>query len=119
MLEITDFEERGARIVEPVGRLDTLTAKTFETHLKGHVENGDGPLLVNMMSVDYVSSFGLRSILIVAKQLAPSGRKFVLYAPNPSVLDVLRISGFLKIVAVADTKDAALAEAGGAAGAAD
>lgn len=109
MLNITDTEEMGAIIVRPHGKLDTLTAKTFEQHMQRHVDNSGGPLLVDMGDIDYVSSFGLRSILILAKKLAPFGRKFVLFAPNPSVHDVLRVSGFLKIVTVADSREAALA----------
>ena len=109
MLEMTDSTEAGATIVAAAGKLDTLTAKSFESHLRTHVETGSGPLLVDMQAVDYVSSFGLRSILIIAKQMAPYGRKFVLFAPNPSVLDVLRVSGFLKVIAVADSKEQALA----------
>src|SRR5262245_5735293 len=117
MLKITDTEELGAIIVRPLGKLDTLTAKTFEQHVQTHVDDSNGPLLVDMHEIDYVSSFGLRSILILAKKLAPFGRKFVLFAPNPSVHDVLRVSGFLKIVTVTDSKEAALAAVAPAGGA--
>jgi anti-sigma B factor antagonist len=109
MLKIEDSEERGAIVVRPSGKLDTLTAKSFEAHLQRLVDESCGPLLVDMKAVDYVSSFGLRSILILAKKLAPFGRKFVLFAPNPSVHEVLRVSGFLKIVTVAEDEQAALA----------
>ena len=109
MLKITDTEEMGAIIVHPHGKLDTLTAKTFEQHMQRHVDQGAGPLLVDLRDIDYVSSFGLRSILILAKKLAPFGRKFVLFAPNPSVYDVLRVSGFLKIVTVTESRESALA----------
>src|SRR5262245_35564282 len=100
MLKISDTEELGDIIVHQRGKLDTLTAKAFEQHMQKHVDASSGPLLVDMRDIDYVSSFGLRSILILAKKLAPFGRKFVLFAPNPSVHDVLRVSGFLKIVTV-------------------
>jgi anti-sigma B factor antagonist/stage II sporulation protein AA (anti-sigma F factor antagonist) len=116
MLKITDSEEMGAVIVHPRGKLDTLTAKAFEQHMQQHVDAGGGPLLVDMSGVDYVSSFGLRSILILAKKLAPFGRKFVLFSPNQSVHDVLRVSGFLKIVTVTETREAALAAIAPAAG---
>jgi len=109
MLDIIDSEEMGAVIVQPRGKLDTLTAKTFEQHMQRHVDESAGPLLIDLQGIDYVSSFGLRSILILAKKLAPFGRKFVLFSPNPSVHDVLRVSGFLKIVTVADSREAALA----------
>ncbi len=110
MLEISDSEEMGTIIVHPSGNLDTLTAKSFETHLQAHIDNGTGPLLVDMDGVDFVSSFGLRAILIAAKKMAPFGRKLILYSPNASVHEVLRLSGFLQIVTVADSKKAALTE---------
>lgn len=109
MLKIIDSEEMGAIVVRPSGKLDTLTAKSFEAHLQKLVDESGGPLLLDMKEIDYVSSFGLRSILILAKKLAPFGRKFVLFSPNPSVYDVLRVSGFLKIVTVAEDKQAAFA----------
>ncbi|AYG61903.1 STAS domain-containing protein [Rhizobium jaguaris] len=110
MLELADSFENGATIVHASGKLDTLTAKSFETHLRAHVETGSGPLLVDMQAIDYVSSFGLRSLLIIAKQMAPYGRKFILFSPNTSVLEVLRVSGFLRIISVADSKATALAD---------
>ena len=116
MLKIADTEEMGTVIVQPRGKLDTLTAKAFEQHVQQHVDAGSGPLLVDMSEVDYVSSFGLRSILILAKKLAPFGRRFVLFSPNPSVYEVLRVSGVLKIVTVTETREAALAAAAQAAG---
>ncbi|MDE1996139.1 MAG: STAS domain-containing protein [Rhizobiaceae bacterium] len=110
MLELTDSVESGATIVHASGKLDTLTAKSFENYLKGHVETGSGPLLVDMEAIEYVSSFGLRSLLIIAKLMAPYGRKFILFSPNASVLEVLRVSGFLRIISVAESRDKALAD---------
>lgn len=107
MLEISEKVERGVAVVQPAGKIDTMTAKGFETHLAAHVTGDNGPLLVDMQLVDYVSSFGLRSLLIIAKQMAPLGRKFVLFGANPSVVEVLRVSGFLRIIdVVADAEEA-------------
>jgi len=106
-ITINHETDGGFAVVRPAGKLDTLSAKTFETYLKNLVDQKAGTLLVDMSEVDYVTSFGLRSLLIIAKQLAPSGDKLILFQVNPSVIDVLKISGFLKILTVADTLDAA------------
>jgi anti-sigma B factor antagonist/stage II sporulation protein AA (anti-sigma F factor antagonist) len=111
MLEIEERTDGDVVTVQPNGKIDTMTAKGFETRLMNHVESGNGPLLVDMQNVDYVSSFGLRSLLIVAKQMAPLGRKFVLYDVNPSVIEVLRVSGFLRIIDVVSGRQDALAKA--------
>jgi anti-anti-sigma factor len=111
MLEIDEQTDGGVVMISPRGKIDTLTAKGFETTLLGHVGKSQGPLLVDMTGVDYVSSFGLRSLLIVAKQMAPLGRKIVLFGPNDAVMEVLRVSGFLRIIQVVPDRDAALAMA--------
>lgn len=108
MIEIAETTERGATIIAPNGKIDTLTAKAFEAEMKKHIEGGSGALLVDMSGVDYVSSFGLRSLLIAAKQLAPAGRKYVLFGLHPHVNEVLRVSGFLKIISVVATREQAL-----------
>lgn len=110
MFEISDSQENGVTIVLPLGKIDTLTSKGFEEHLLGHVRDGNGPLIVDMSGVEYVSSFGLRSLLIVAKQMAPSGRKFILFSLSAQVRAVLQMSGFLRILTVVPDKDAALAK---------
>ena len=66
-----------------------------------------GPVIVDMNRVDCITSLGLRTILIIAKKLAPFGRQFVLFGPNPSVKDVLRVTGFLRIAQVFDSADEA------------
>ncbi|MBO3761689.1 STAS domain-containing protein [Ciceribacter sp. L1K23] len=109
MIEISDSVDDGVVVVRPRGKIDTLTAKTFEAHLKNHIDTGDGALLVDMAHVDYVSSFGLRSMLVAAKLLAPTGRKYVLFGLNPQVHEVLRVSGFLRIIPVVAAEAEALA----------
>jgi anti-sigma B factor antagonist/stage II sporulation protein AA (anti-sigma F factor antagonist) len=114
MLEIEERLDGDVVIVQPIGKIDTLTAKAFETRLSGHVSKANGALLVDMAGVEYVSSFGLRSLLIIAKQMAPLKRKFVLFGTNSSVMEVLRVSGFLRIIEVVDTEQQALGKAGAA-----
>ncbi|GAA0783530.1 anti-sigma factor antagonist [Roseibium denhamense] len=107
-LTIEDEFQDGFRIIRPAGKLETLTAKAFEAHLREAAGADSNSLLIDMTGVDYVTSFGLRSLLIITKQIAPGGRKLILFGVNPSVHEVLRISGFLKILTVADSREAAL-----------
>lgn len=117
LLSIEDEFIGGLRVVRPAGKLETLSAKDFEAHLRTAATEDGNSILIDMTSVDYVTSFGLRSLLIITKQLAPAGRKLVLYGVNSSVREVLKISGFLKIIAVVETLEEALASAGGTIGA--
>lgn len=107
-LTIEDEVVDGYRIVRPKGKLETLSAKAFESHLQTLADSEEGSLLIDMAGVDYVTSFGLRSLLIITKRIAPAGRKLILFDVNESVHDVLKVSGFLKILSVVVSREEAL-----------
>eukprot|EP00903_Cladosiphon_okamuranus_P000810 g808.t1 len=87
-----DHETDGSfTIVRPVGKLDTISAKSFEAYLKSLVDQNAGTLLVDMENVDYVTSFGLRSLLIIAKLLAPSGDKLILFQLNVAHVETVTV----------------------------
>ena len=51
------------------GRLDTQTSPDAQQQLTRLIEEGETKILVNLEKVDYISSAGLRVLLVVAKQL--------------------------------------------------
>jgi anti-anti-sigma factor len=53
-----------------------------------------------LSGLDYVSSAGLRVLLVAAKAAKGKGGKVVLSSPKPAILEVLKISGFDKILEV-------------------
>ena len=52
---------------------------------------------IDLSELDYVSSAGLRVLLVAAKAAKAKGGKVTLLAPKPATLEVLKISGFDKI----------------------
>lgn len=103
------FETVGTALIASIdGRLDSSTAPTIEAELVKQAASG-GNLLLDLGGLDYISSAGLRVVLIVAKQLKQAGKDFVLVGLKPHIRDVFEISGFLGILTVAETRDAALA----------
>ncbi len=77
------------------GRWDAFTAKEFET-LTGELVRDSGMRLVvlDLANVDYVSSFGLRSLLGLGKILEPLGGLIHVAALRPSVEKVFVGCGF-------------------------
>jgi len=57
-------------------------------------------LNIDLSELDYVSSAGLRVLLVAAKAAKGKGGKVVLLSPKPAILEVLKISGFDKILDV-------------------
>lgn len=77
------------------GRWDAFTAKEFE-NLAGELARSDGMrfVVLDLANVDYVSSFGLRSLLGLGKLLEPLGGLIHVAALRPNVEKVFVGCGF-------------------------
>jgi len=104
-LETTD----GIQHLKLVGRLDTSTFLSLEKTINGLFQSAEDKVLIDFSSLSYISSSGLRLILVAAKRARQVGGRLLLCELSPAVRDVFEISGFLKIMETADTK--AVAEA--------
>jgi|694.fasta_scaffold01315_51 anti-sigma B factor antagonist len=85
---------------KPVGRLDGANAATYEKEFLGLLVGDVTSLNIDLSGLDYVSSAGLRVLLVAAKAAKGKGGKVVLSSPKPAILEVLKISGFDKILEV-------------------
>jgi len=90
------------------GRLDADTTAAFGETLNGVIERGDRRIVLDLSGVDYVSSVGLRALILAAKKLTPLGGKLVLCAPQDRILKLLEIAGFTSIFTITATRDEAL-----------
>ncbi len=105
-----DQETRGdVAILRPVGRLDSSTSPELETTVLERLEGGCNRLVFDLARMDYVSSAGLRVILLAGKKLRASQGKLVLAGMREDVRDVFEMSGFLTLFSVATDLDEALA----------
>ena len=96
-------------ILKPAGRVDSNNAAAAEEIVVGHVDKGAQRLALDLSDLDYVSSAGLRVLLVTAKKLRQTGGRMALFNPQPTVHEVLEVSGFLAILTVCDSREAALA----------
>ncbi len=112
-MKTTQYSTDSGDVVQIEGRVDASTAKELETAVMAAVGSGDGLLVLDMEAVDYISSAGLRVLLIALKALAAKGRRLALAALNPDVLDVVKLTGFDKLLDCHDSVDAAMAGAAG------
>ncbi len=82
------------------GRLDGLTAPDHEKALHEALASAGTALTIDLADLSYVSSAGLRVLLSTAKAAKARGTSITLTKPQPSVLEVLRLSGFDTIFAI-------------------
>lgn len=100
----------GIWIVRPVGRLDSASSPELERVVTEQIEGGARRVVFDLADMDYVSSAGLRVILIAGKKLRASQGKLALSGMRDVVREVFEMSGFLQLFAVTATVDEAIAK---------
>jgi anti-anti-sigma factor len=107
-LELSVTEAQGVRIHAIQGRLDSATAGDLEKSLQGLYAEPGTRAIVDLTKLDYISSAGLRVMLMLAKRAKQSQGRLVLCGLSPQVREVFEISGFTKILEMAADQPAAL-----------
>lgn len=93
-------------VAAPVGRVDHLTAPDLElelTRLIGHARNGSGALVLDFSAVDYISSGGLRVLMVAATQMRAQQGTLMVAALQTVAAEIFRISRFDRVVTVSAT----------------
>lgn len=96
-------------IVALQGQLNSGNAAEAESELTAVLDRGVARLILDCSNLNYISSAGLRVVLILAKRSRASATKLVLFGMQASVREVFAISGFLGILQAVDTREEALA----------
>lgn len=109
-MEMERENHDGAVVVAVKGRLDAVSSPEFDRVLGGILEEGDKNFVLDFGSLDYISSAGLRSVLLAAKKLKTKGKRLSLSALKDVVKEVFDIAGFSAIIAVYPSTQAALSD---------
>jgi anti-anti-sigma factor len=111
-MQIGEERAAGALVVAPAGRLDSVTSSELEKHIASRLDAGARRLVVDLAGVEYISSAGLRVLLMAAKRLKEPPAALVLCGMGPSVRAVLELTGFVPLFAIEPTREQALARLG-------
>ena len=109
-MDITHSQQGAVRIIELKGRMDAVTAPLFDKAFAEAATPDAADFVIQLNGLEYISSAGLRSILMVAKQVKAKNGRLILTGLTDEVREVFHLSGFHTILRICDTKEAALAE---------
>lgn len=93
-------------VLSPVGRVDHATAEELEQGLAPHLARcatGQDHLVLDFSGVDYISSAGLRVLMLAAKRAKAQGGFLAVAAVQPTVREILEISKFTLLLRVMPT----------------
>jgi len=101
-------KEKNMKIISLEGKMDAISAPEFEDQMGEWLEQGETSFIINLGEVNYMSSAGLRSILIVAKKLKEQDGKLIFVNLREEVQKIFRISGFSSMIPTYESLEAAL-----------
>ena len=100
------------RVLGLAGRLDHAHAEAFRIALAPHLREcmaGGVPLVLDFSGVPYISSVGLRVLMLAAKQVGEQQGRIVVAALSPLVAEVFQVSHFDLVFQIHGTTEAAVA----------
>ncbi len=103
---VTEFND--VRLVEVSGRLDGESAPQMGREMDRVIDEGHTRLVLDLGSVDYISSPGLREIVRVFKRVQAQGGDLRLANPSDPVMTVMELAGLDTALQIYQTRQAAL-----------
>jgi anti-anti-sigma factor len=107
-MEIEAVQKAEVAVVSVQGSVDALTARQLTDFLQEKIDAGQVKVIIDLSGVEFMSSAGLRTVLIALKETRNKGGDLRLAGAQPGVEKVLKMSGFNMILKSLPTVDEAL-----------
>ncbi|TVR19061.1 MAG: anti-sigma factor antagonist [Anaerolineaceae bacterium] len=107
MLEVTIEQDRDVTILGLHGELDSQSAPEVREQLLNAVHS-DSKIVLDMSNVSYMSSAGLRVLLLLYRRIRENVGQIVVTGLHDEVRDVMAITGFLDFFVTAKSRREAI-----------
>ena len=111
-MEFSSQQFADVTLIQVLGRIDHKTAKDFENALKPYLDEcvaGEyQKILVDLGGVDFMTSAGLRVLMIVAKTCGEQRGEIVVAALQPIIEEIFKITQFDLVLKIFPTVKSAL-----------
>lgn len=111
-MQISESGNAGVAVLGVSGRIDASTSEQLKQKLLATI--GDRPirLVLDFAQVEFVSSIGLRVLVVTAKRVAAVRGKMVFCGLRGQVREVFELAGFTSVVPFFPDQAAAVASFG-------
>jgi len=106
-MNVETSQQDGVSVVSLEGSIDGKTAPRVREELLP-VLGAAGSVIVDMSRVNYLSSAGLRLLLLVYREFKAKNGRLVLLSVSPDIQAVMSHTGFLGFFTLAGSKDEAM-----------
>jgi anti-sigma B factor antagonist len=97
----------GASVIHLEGTIDGSSAPAAQAAIVPLLKPGCR-LVLDLSGVEFMSSAGLRLMLLIFRQVSGAGGKVAMIGLSEEIRDTMSLTGFLDFFTTADTEDAAL-----------
>ena len=108
-MDISAERHDGTLIVMASGRVDGSNAQEFHNSLESVLTADDSGVVLDFSELAYISSAGLRVVLLVAKTVQRQRARLVVCSLPQPIRELFEISGFDKIIPVHESRTKAVA----------
>ena len=100
----------GITLLEVVGRVDSTSAPTLSERLNAVLGGSGQRVVVDLSTIDYVSSAGFRVLLLAAKRADDTEGKLMLCGMSSKLRQLFALSGFLDLFGISENRADAIAK---------
>ncbi|MBM9511234.1 STAS domain-containing protein [Desulfogranum marinum] len=108
-MDIVCDKRAGGTLLQVNGRMDAVYAPAFEKECLLVIDGGEIKVVVDLTGLEYISSAGLRSILVSAKKAKVKGCSIQFCGVSGMVEEVFKISGLFTLFSIVPTVEEAFA----------
>jgi anti-sigma B factor antagonist len=92
-MELSKSTIKGWQIIEVTGQVDSKTIGDLRDYLDENIK-GDLPVALELSEVPFMSSAGLRTILILFRKTQDLNVKLCLVGLNEEIAETMKVTGF-------------------------
>ena len=111
-MAVTIERQDNTIIAQVSGRVDGTNAAEFQDDLIPVTEGSNQSVILDIGELSYISSAGLRVILLIARTLRSKDATFIVCSPTDSIREIFEISGFSQIIPIHNSQAEAVAAIG-------
>lgn len=106
-MEVYISQDGSVSVVELIGEIDGQTAPMAQEQILPLATPGVR-ILLDMTQLEYMSSAGLRMMLLIHRKFTEQGGRIVLVGVNQEIYDAMSATGFLSFFALSDSYEAGI-----------
>jgi anti-anti-sigma factor len=101
-MDLKEMRAGDALVAAATGRIDLSNADSFRDALSASLAKAKTALILDLSGVDYISSAGLRALMIVFKAAKTENKAFGIAGLQPLLVEIFTISRFNQVFALFD-----------------